>query len=129
MKSHSQPHSAHRSLHLHSHQPPPKDDFLETYRLSGPDRYSAKNMAKPVPFVCRAPHAREVFLAGDFNDWDEKAHPMRRQPDGAWRLEMLLNHGHHHYVFVADGTHMLDPRANGVGRNHRGEKVSVVAVS
>ena len=35
-----------------------------------PDRYSAKKMAKPVNFVCVAPDAKQVHLAGDFNDWD-----------------------------------------------------------
>ena len=48
-----------------------------------PDRYSAKKMVKPINFVCVVPEAREVHLAGDFNDWDLTAHPMKRQPDGA----------------------------------------------
>jgi 1,4-alpha-glucan branching enzyme len=94
-----------------------------------PDRYSAKNMAKPVNFVCIAPHAKQVHLAGDFNDWDPSAMPMKRQPDGAWLLQVFLNHGHHHYHFLVDGKPVLDPRAQGVARGHQGEKVSLLAVS
>jgi 1,4-alpha-glucan branching enzyme len=94
-----------------------------------PTRYSAKNMAKPVNFVCWAPAARHVFLAGDFNDWSSTSHPMKRQPDGAWVLQVPLNHGHHHYRFLLDGKPVLDPKANGVGRNHLGERVSLIAVS
>jgi 1,4-alpha-glucan branching enzyme len=93
------------------------------------DRYSAKKMAKPVNFVCRAPHAGQVTLAGDFNDWDYTSHPMTQQPDGAWFIQIPLNHGHHRYRFIIDGKPMLDPKAHGVARDHRGEKVSMVAVS
>ncbi len=120
--SHSHPnhsHPAHAAHHA----------ALQGYRLNHADRYSAKRMSKPVPFSLYAPEAEQVFLLGDFNDWDEQAHPMIRQPDGAWRLEVPLNHGHHHYIFLVDGKRRLDPRANGVARDHRGEKVSLLAVS
>ncbi len=86
-------------------------------------------MAKPVAFVCLAPSASGVFLMGDFNDWDATSIPMKRQPDGAWRCELPLNHGHHHYLFNIDGKPVLDPRAQGVARNEKNEKVSLLAVS
>jgi len=97
--------------------------------LRNPDRYSAKKTIKPVAFVCWAPDAKSVCLAGDFNDWDLSSHGMRRMPDGAWRLDVPLAHGHHHYLFVVDGKLILDPRAQGTARDHRGDKVSLVAVS
>jgi 1,4-alpha-glucan branching enzyme len=93
------------------------------------NRYSAKKMAKPVDFVCRAPDAKEVFITGDFNDWHPTSHPMRRQPDGAWQIHLPLHHGHHHYRFLVDGKPALDPHAHGVARDHEGHKVSLVAVS
>jgi 1,4-alpha-glucan branching enzyme len=93
------------------------------------NRYSAKRIVKPVVFICQANGAQSVSIMGDFNDWDESAHPMVRQPDGAWRIEVPLNHGHHHYVFVVDGKRMLDPRAQGIARDHNNEKVSLIAVS
>lgn len=99
-----------------------------SFRVS-PKRYSAKNMVKPVNFACIAPDAKQVYLAGDFNDWSLDSHPMERRPDGAWALQMQLNHGHHHYRFIVDGKPALDPKAQGVARDHRGEKVSLVAVS
>ncbi|HEV2394999.1 MAG TPA: isoamylase early set domain-containing protein [Verrucomicrobiae bacterium] len=97
--------------------------------LFAPDRYSAKRMAKPVHFVCLAPSAREVFLTGDFNGWNPGAHPMKRQPDGAWLVEVPLHHGHHQYIFVVDGRPVLDPKANGIARDRKGERVSLLAVS
>ena len=86
-------------------------------------------MAKPVNFVCVAPAAKQVFITGDFNDWETSAHPMKRQPDGAWQISLPLNHGPHHYRFIVDGKPVLDPKAQGVARDHQGEKVSLVAVS
>ncbi|MDB6064206.1 MAG: glycoside hydrolase family 13 domain protein [Pedosphaera sp.] len=93
------------------------------------DRYSAKKTTKPVNFVCLAPTAQAVTLIGDFNDWDPAAYPMKRQPDGAWLLQVPLNHGHHHYQFLVDGKPTLDPRAQGIARNEKNEKVSLLAVS
>ena len=105
------------------------DPLLDSYRINTKDRYSAKKMAKPINFICPAPAARRVTLVGDFNDWDPRAYPMKRHPDGNWLLEVPLTHGHHHYLFVIDGKPALDPKAQGVARNERYEKVSLVAVS
>jgi len=102
---------------------------LHDYSPLKPNGYSAKSTIKPVPFLCLAPEAVEVFVTGDFNDWDPAAHPLKQMPDGAWRTEIPLGHGHHHYLFIVDGKQMLDPRAQGVARNEQNEKVSLIAVS
>lgn len=110
----------------------PADSPLGTsirYRPRQPNAYSARSTIKPVPFVCWAPEAKEVFVIGDFNDWDATAHPMKRLTDGAWRAEVPMAHGHHHYLFLVDGKPLLDPRAQGIARNERNEKVSLIAVS
>jgi len=86
-------------------------------------------MTKPVNFICTVPEAKQVYLLGDFNNWNPTAHPMNRQPDGAWLLQVQLNHGHHHYRFLVDGKPTLDPRAQGIARDQKGEKVSLIAVS
>ena len=44
-------------------------------------------------------------------------------------LQVPLNHGHHHYLFSVDGKSKLDPRAQGIARNEKHEKVSMLAVS
>ena len=98
-------------------------------RPRGLPKYSAKNTSVPVNFACLAPEAKEVYLVGDFNDWDPTALPMSRRPDGAWFLQTHLSHGHHHYMFLVDGKSTLDPNAQGVARNEQGEKVSMLAVS
>jgi 1,4-alpha-glucan branching enzyme len=86
-------------------------------------------MSKPVNFYCVAPGAQAVTIVGDFNQWQPEASPMKRQPDGSWTGQVCLHHGHHHYQFLVDGQPMLDPRAQGIGRNAQNERVSVIAVS
>jgi 1,4-alpha-glucan branching enzyme len=102
-------------------------DFVSS--LVASNRYSAKKMAKPINFVCPAKGAKRVCLTGDFNGWNPETHPMNRQPDGAWLLQVSLHHGHHRYRFLVDGKPMLDPKAQGVARGPKGEKVSLLAVS
>lgn len=82
-----------------------------------------------VNFICIAPSARSVFLVGDFNAWNPSAHPLRRMPDKSWQLQVDLRHGHHRYAFMVDGALTLDPRAPGVTRNDRNERVSLMPVS
>jgi hypothetical protein len=40
-----------------------------------------------------------------------------------------LTHGHHQYLFLVDGQPVLDPKASGIARNDRNERVSLIAVS
>lgn len=54
---------------------------------------------------------------------------MKQMPDKAWLLTLELKHGHHRYAFWVDGVLILDPRAQGVTRNEKGERVSMVPVS
>jgi 1,4-alpha-glucan branching enzyme len=91
--------------------------------------YSAKSMAKPVNFYYTRPQARSVYLIGDFNDWDPNSLPMQRRVDGWWFIQVLLTHGHHHYLFLVDGTPALDPNATGTVQADQYGKASMIAVS
>jgi 1,4-alpha-glucan branching enzyme len=94
-----------------------------------PNRYSAKKMTKPVNFACFAPKARVVTIAGNFNRWDKDSVPMARQPDGAWTIQLQMNHGHHQYAFFVDGHAALDPKATGTARHPQHGKVSLISIS
>ncbi|MBE0543597.1 MAG: isoamylase early set domain-containing protein [Verrucomicrobia bacterium] len=93
------------------------------------NRYGAKQTLRAVNFVCISPQARSVCLVGDFNQWNPAAHPMKQMPDRAWFLTMELKHGHHRYAFLVDGQLTLDPHAQGITRNDKGERVSLIPVS
>lgn len=96
---------------------------------SGINRYGAPQNLRTLNFICNAPQAQSVSLVGDFNQWDPNAHPMKQMPDRAWLLNVPLKHGHHRYAFLVDGQLTLDPRAQGITRNDKGERVSLVPVS
>ena len=63
------------------------------------------------PFAFPAPDAGQVCLAGDFNNWDPKAAPMHKGPEGIWRLSVALGPGRYEYRFVADEVWCDDPAA------------------
>lgn len=84
---------------------------------------------RAINFICHAPQAKSVSVIGDFNKWDPTAHPMKQMPDRSWLLQVELRHGHHRYAFLVDGMLTLDPHAQGVTRNDKGERVSLVPVS
>ncbi len=90
------------------------------------------NYQKPlraINFICHATQAKSVSLVGDFNQWDPSAHPMNQTPDRSWLLNVELKHGHHRYAFLVDGVLTLDPHAQGITRNDKGERVCLVPVS
>lgn len=84
---------------------------------------------RAINFICHAPKAKSVTLVGDFNHWDAASHAMKQMPDHSWLLTLELKHGHHRYAFLVDGVLTLDPHAQGVTRNEKGERVSLVPVS
>jgi 1,4-alpha-glucan branching enzyme len=82
-----------------------------------------------ITFQCAATQAARVCLIGDFNNWNTSTHPMRRQADGSWFLEVPLTRGRHYYQFLVDGEPVLDPEAMCIVRKDRNSKVSLIALS
>ena len=70
-----------------------------------------KFTGNPALFAFQAPVARQVSLAGDFNNWDTNAAPMNKGSDGIWRLGVPLGPGRYEYRFYADGVWQDDPSA------------------
>lgn len=53
-------------------------------------------------------NARQVFLAGDFNNWSPDAYAMKKEGN-EWILPVHLPPGKHLYKFIADGKWFIDP--------------------
>lgn len=53
-------------------------------------------------------NARQVFLAGSFNNWNPKQLSMKKT-NGGWELPLYLANGTHTYKFVANGNWFEDP--------------------
>jgi 1,4-alpha-glucan branching enzyme len=62
-----------------------------------------------VEFALDMPHARQVLLMGDFNRWNAKAHPMRKDENGLWRKVVMVFPGRYEYRFRVDGEWQNDP--------------------
>jgi len=64
--------------------------------------------ASGVHFAVWAPNAARVALVGDFNDWDDRRHPMRRRADiGVWEIfipDIGNGHAYKYRIIAADGT-------------------------
>ena len=78
--------------------------------------FGAHPCAEGVVFRVWAPHARQVCLAGSFNDWNETSMPMTRLPDGTWEItaENAKQYDAYKYVITgADGKRRMkaDPYA------------------
>lgn len=63
----------------------------------------------PALFSLVRPDAKAVFVAGEFNGWSTKSHPMNRDADNTWHATVHLARGDYAYKFVADGEWILDP--------------------
>jgi 1,4-alpha-glucan branching enzyme len=81
---------------------------------------SLANINRMTRFALQAPTARQVSLAGDFNNWDTKAGPMQKGPDGVWHLSVALKPGRYEYRFFADQVWCDDPAARHKAANSLG---------
>jgi 1,4-alpha-glucan branching enzyme len=72
--------------------------------------------------------AREVFVAGTFNDWQPRATPLAKQPGGRWSTTLTLKPGTYEYRLIVDGQWQDDPRAAGFTANPFGGLNSVIEV-
>lgn len=75
---------------------------------------AVKRVRKTIPsteFRIHAPGANEVFLAGDFNNWESnsKDFQMRKFKDNIWKKKVKLSPGRYEYQFVVDGNWCPDP--------------------
>ncbi|SRR5712691_298295 len=82
-----------------------------------------------VRFELYAPAAKQVGLAGTFNQWDQAATPLvRAGKAGVWTVTLALPAGQHQYAFVVDGRRWVtDPAAPAVDDGF-GRRNSVIAV-
>jgi 1,4-alpha-glucan branching enzyme len=75
-----------------------------------------------------APEAREVQVAGNFNDWHPEATPLKNTGDGKWVARLSLRAGQYEYRFVVDGRWSEDSQASQRVANSHGGFNSVLIV-
>jgi hypothetical protein len=81
-----------------------------------------------VRFALDLPASAEVALIGDFNDWNPRATPLRRE-SGGWAATVPLAPGRYRYTYVVDGRRLLaDPRGP-IADDEFGAPTSVITVA
>ncbi len=72
--------------------------------------------------------AKEVCIAGSFNDWHPAATPLVSLGEGKWAKELTLPPGRYEYRFVVDGQWVDDPNAKESVPNLHGSVNAVLVV-
>ncbi len=89
---------------------------------------AAKKTMPSTEFRFYAPDAQEVFVAGEFDQWDTSNNKMRRFRDGFWRKKIKLQPGRYEYRFIVDGDWCCDPECGERCDNNLGAENSVMNV-
>lgn len=79
-----------------------------------------------VEFIYESSTAKDIYLAGDFNNWSFNSLPMRKDEDGVWRVRLPLTAGRHEYRYMVDGDWQNSPCAGGYVPNEFGSCNCVV---
>ncbi len=90
--------------------------------------YGVKQVDGEVLFATRLERARQVLVAGDFNNWSSVSTPMQQRGAGEWSMKMPLRPGRYRYRLVVDGNWMTDPYNKYVEANQFGELNNIVEV-
>ncbi len=85
-------------------------------------------VGKSAEFKLYAPQAKKVSVAGNFNKWDTKADPAKKDAKGNWSVKVSLKPGSYEYKFFVDGNWMNDPRATSFVGNGYGSQNCVIVV-
>ena len=75
------------------------------------------------------PLAQEVFVAGSFNDWNPRTHPMTRDLAGNWSVELELPPGEYRYRLIIDGRWSDHLNARHFAQNPYGEMDAVLTIA
>jgi len=87
-----------------------------------------KPKRQKVTFSLTSSDANEVILMGDFNQWNPKVHPMKKNKNGVWEKMTFLFPGTYEYRFMVDGQWENDPNNHQTRTNRFGTKNNLIVV-
>jgi 1,4-alpha-glucan branching enzyme len=79
-------------------------------------------------FSLVAPQAKNVYVAGDFNNWQLDEACRLKQHNGTWTTKIPLKLGRYRYRFVVDGKWQEDPQNKQTEKNPFGELDSLIEI-
>ncbi len=80
-----------------------------------------------VKFQIQAEAGSEIYLAGSFNNWDDKANKLRKSKD-KYVTSIVLQKGSYEYKFVINGVWCVDPNCDDWQPNSMGTINSIITV-
>jgi chromosome partitioning protein len=84
---------------------------------------------KEVSFAMESSTAKDIYVAGDFNDWKiNNESRLARGENGCWEKRMRLPHGRYRYKFVVDGEWTVDSKNQACEINAFGSFDSVMEI-
>jgi 1,4-alpha-glucan branching enzyme len=90
--------------------------------MAGKIKSKGKILIRRVEFEFLSPDSKEVYLAGNFNNWDTRETPMKKDKNGVWKTTLSLEAGKYEYRFFVDGNWENDPSCSSCVPNEFGSK-------
>ncbi|MDH3875235.1 MAG: isoamylase early set domain-containing protein [Desulfobacteraceae bacterium] len=84
---------------------------------------------RKVTFSLENADANEVFLIGDFNEWNPKIHPMKSDANGTWIRDVIIPPGKYEYKFMVDGQWKEDPQNEQLSLNCFGTYNNIINIT
>ncbi len=85
-------------------------DGLEEGDAGREGKASGESGTRDVVFTVRAPGARQVYVAGEFNNWRlDPSASLAPDEGGVWRGRLSLPPGRYQYRYYVDGRWVVDP--------------------
>jgi chromosome partitioning protein len=84
---------------------------------------------KEVTFALKSSAAKDIYVAGDFNDWEiNDESRLALGENGCWEKRVTLPHGRYRYKFVVDGEWTIDSKNQAREMNTFGSFDSVMEI-
>ncbi len=94
----------------------------------GKEKIKNKTGKRRVTFTLEVKEAGNIALMGDFNNWNEKTHPMKKDAGYIWKKTVFLNSGRYEYRFLVDGEWQNDLKNNQLCKNRFGTYNNFIVV-
>lgn len=77
-------------------------------------------------FYFKSTEAKNVYILGDFNNWNPYSHRMIKNKSGLWEIEMDIPPGAYSYSFLVDGTYRKDPLSKVIVQDRFGNELTKI---
>lgn len=105
-----------------------KNSVLEVAAAPRKLSIATRQIKTGIEFVYEGAAAKNVVVAGSFNNWSTSSHRLEKDKSGLWKTAVPLGKGKYQYKFVVDGEWKEDPSNPQNSEDGHGGKNSVIEV-